>query len=549
MASTPGVAFLREPQTSVSRFKHYVDFEDEKEAQSSSDEDGPKRATVRRRGALPEIPLLPAESSSDEYFSSSDDDDSSSDAFSDVEVASIELSQDSDDDPADDASVTTGKSALLQSYRFVSAISAQIEAAKARRRRERRHPTLVYFEKLHAYEQSEANRGTCKDDSQRLRCEAQEEARRDRIASAREFVAKVQSDDARRLRRTTRRRNRELGNTQQRMKLFEGWDVEARRAMDAFAKIETQRGVEAGALAVKARADGLVRARKDAVAAREADEEAMTQQTLVVMRRAGIIAGISAAAADEADAPRETDSHLTVRLRPGCDPALGFEAGDGACEKSEGDVSDVGAPSKRKPKKKKKKELPNVFTIDLKRFRNVDEMRGDSIGAVGAKQLARDLALGACPRLRALDLGWNRIQLRGLSHLSAALARKCSPELARLDLRANHLTASAVATLVNALGTGGVRLKELDLRQNLLGDAGACLVASAALRGALSSLEVLQLQSNDIRSQGLFALYQAFTAADAPRLIPNIRHVSLRYNKPHHSMLKNLQPCPAYFTY
>ena len=119
-------------------------------------------------------------------------------------------------------------------------------------------------------------------------------------------------------------------------------------------------------------------------------------------------------------------------------------------------------------------------------------MRGDSIGVVGAKQLARDLALGACQRLKALDMGWSRIQLRGIGHLASALSRRCSPELARrLDLCANHLAAPTVVTFIAALGAGGVRLREPDLRQDLLGDAGACAIASAALRSTLSSLEVL----------------------------------------------------------
>ena len=64
------------------------------------------------------------------------------------------------------------------------------------------------------------------------------------------IVMKVEKDDAARVRRTTRRRHRELENTSQRMHLFELWDVATKREDVALARITAEREsvarVEAG---------------------------------------------------------------------------------------------------------------------------------------------------------------------------------------------------------------------------------------------------------------------------------------------------------------
>ena len=64
-----------------------------------------------------------------------------------------------------------------------------------------------------------------------------------------------------------------------------------------------------------------------------------------------------------------------------------------------------------------------------------------------------------------------------------------------------------------------------------------------------STLEDLCLQNNDIRSRGLFALYQAFTADAKPKLFPNIRHVSARYNKADPATLRRMRPCPPWLAF
>jgi Ran GTPase-activating protein (RanGAP) involved in mRNA processing and transport len=198
---------------------------------------------------------------------------------------------------------------------------------------------------------------------------------------------------------------------------------------------------------------------------------------------------------------------------------------------------------------KGRKKHESFFTVELRRFRNATVVKGDTLGPAGTKHLVKELVAGACPRLTNLDLAWNKIQLRGVAALADGFRRKCSPLLANLDLRANFLTPSAIETIVTSLTVGGIKLRVLDLRANLLADDGACAVASTALSGGFETLEDLCLQNNDIRSRGLFALYQAFTADARPKLFPNIRHVSARYNKADPATLRRMRPCPPWLAF
>ena len=79
------------------------------------------------------------------------------------------------------------------------------------------------------------------------------------------------------------------------------------------------------------------------------------------------------------------------------------------------------------------------------------------------------------------------------------------------------------------------------------GRAGA--VASFALTGAFETLEELHLQSNDIRSRGLWALFQAFTAEARTTLFPHLKHVSARYNKAAPDTLRRMQNCPPWLAF
>eukprot|EP00952_Eustigmatos_sp_NYUAD-ZCMA_P009471 39121-Eustigmatos_ZCMA.PRE.1 len=64
-------------------------------------------------------------------------------------------------------------------------------------------------------------------------------------------------------------------------------------------------------------------------------------------------------------------------------------------------------------------------------------------------------------------------------------------------------------------------LRVLNLKQNNMQDHGTCLLASAMLKGAFRNLEQLYLQSNDIGSTGVLAMYRAGQLRD--KLLPAIQ--------------------------
>ena len=52
----------------------------------------------------------------------------------------------------------------------------------------------------------------------------------------------------------------------------------------------------------------------------------------------------------------------------------------------------------------------SLFTVDLRRFKNVETMKGTAIGQEGAVFLGLMLRQGVCVRLKSLNLGWNAIR-------------------------------------------------------------------------------------------------------------------------------------------
>jgi hypothetical protein len=52
----------------------------------------------------------------------------------------------------------------------------------------------------------------------------------------------------------------------------------------------------------------------------------------------------------------------------------------------------------------------SLFTVDLRRFKNVETVKGDRVGPEGALFLGLMLRQGACVRLTSLNLGWNLIK-------------------------------------------------------------------------------------------------------------------------------------------
>lgn len=158
----------------------------------------------------------------------------------------------------------------------------------------------------------------------------------------------------------------------------------------------------------------------------------------------------------------------------------------------------------------------------------VHTIKGHRIGKQGAKRLAMQLAKdNGASSLATINLSFNAIQNDGLA---ALLASSSFSKLTALYLAANHLTHGAVDTITASRNLAS-RLKVLDLRHNTLNDQGAYKLASAVLAGKFLALTDLVLCHNDIRKQGVTALYQAFTAEALPTLCPAIRKVNVRYNK------------------
>ena len=148
-----------------------------------------------------------------------------------------------------------------------------------------------------------------------------------------------------------------------------------------------------------------------------------------------------------------------------------------------------------------------------------------------------------------LDLGWNHIGRQGIKFLSDGFKRKCAPNLSRLDLRANLLMPNSIELLVEGLVKGQVKLKVLDLRANAFKDDGGCLIASLALEGCFDTLEELHLESCEIRSRGMWALFQAFQAEARGKLFPSLQHVGLRHNRAAPETLRRMKNCPPWIAF
>ena len=177
----------------------------------------------------------------------------------------------------------------------------------------------------------------------------------------------------------------------------------------------------------------------------------LTQDTTSMMKKYGVIAGSNPPDPIEEDPQRPTDEKVTLVTRP-----LTPEPVD-----ANGNV----IPKKKR--KKKKGSRRQFFTVDLKLFRNVEEMKGDNIGERGGVALGRELITGVCPRLNKLDLSWNVMKYKGTAMLMDAFKRGAASGITWLDLRANHIDERGIGLLKVAMESGALpNMVHLDLRQN-----------------------------------------------------------------------------------
>lgn len=190
------------------------------------------------------------------------------------------------------------------------------------------------------------------------------------------------------------------------------------------------------------------------------------------------------------------------------------------------------------------------FTVNLKRFKHVEEIRGEAIGNAGGVELARSLLTGACPRVKSIYLGWNHIKYSAVVSLADAFIRGACGQLRVLDLRFNGVDANAVTYLLAALDQGGApELRELVLEGNLLGDDGARAFAHAMLRGTLKLLRVIDIRQNRIRNAGVLALWNVFTCENISRFCPKLMLLDMRRNDAQGAILRTLSPCPSYLQF
>uniref|UniRef100_H3GEF7 Uncharacterized protein n=2 Tax=Phytophthora ramorum TaxID=164328 RepID=H3GEF7_PHYRM len=190
------------------------------------------------------------------------------------------------------------------------------------------------------------------------------------------------------------------------------------------------------------------------------------------------------------------------------------------------------------------------FTINLKRCKHVEELRGERIGDRGAKELARSLLTGACPRVRSIHLGWNLVKYSGVAALADCFTRGACAQLQELDLRSNNIDSKAFATLLTALEKGALpELLDISLQGNLLGDEGARALAHAFFRGTLHTLRHIDIRQNRIRNDGALALWNVFTAPNFRRFCPKLERLDMRRNDVHGALTRTFCPCPPYLEF
>ena len=110
----------------------------------------------------------------------------------------------------------------------------RFDAWREKRAKERRHPTLVYYEKLMRKEQRKADRLAQEAEDDRIEKEALQREEWAKRKEDEEFLQYVRDEDERRYRRVKAQRQKEMENTMCRMTLFEKCDLGVPRCCGAF---------------------------------------------------------------------------------------------------------------------------------------------------------------------------------------------------------------------------------------------------------------------------------------------------------------------------
>eukprot|EP00644_Phytophthora_capsici_P003772 jgi/Phyca11/544487/estExt2_Genewise1Plus.C_PHYCAscaffold_150050 len=215
-----------------------------------------------------------------------------------------------------------------------------------------------------------------------------------------------------------------------------------------------------------------------------------------------------------------------------------------------GTLPAINTPAAPPPEEQDENATRQFFTLNLKRCKHVEELRGEKIGDRGAKELARSLLTGACPRVRSIHLGWNLVKFSGVAALADCFTRGACAQLQELDLRCNNIDSKAFMTLLITLEKGALpELVDIGLKGNLLGDEGARALAHAFFKGTLRALRRIDIRQNRIRNDGIQALWNVFTAPNLKRFCPKLELLDMRRNDAHGALTRSFCPCPPYLEF
>uniref|UniRef100_K3WBI4 Uncharacterized protein n=1 Tax=Globisporangium ultimum (strain ATCC 200006 / CBS 805.95 / DAOM BR144) TaxID=431595 RepID=K3WBI4_GLOUD len=276
-------------------------------------------------------------------------------------------------------------------------------------------------------------------------------------------------------------------------------------------------------------------------------------------RRSGILPSMNAPAPAPLEEQDETSSLLVLRVNPpeGAPPRSASATALPSVQKTNGEApSTLGNQGTGKRPTVVRVASTTVvpkrlfFTVNLKRFKHIDEIRGEAIGDRGGVELARSLLTGACPRVKRIYLGWNRIKYPGIAALADCFIRGACGQLQILDLRCNTIDAKSFQEILSVLEKGGLpELLDLILQGNVIGDDGAKAMAHAMLKGTLLALRLIDVRQNKIRNAGVQAIWNVFTSQCFKRCCPKLQLLDMRRNDASGSLTRSFCPCPPYLEF
>ncbi|KAF1785002.1 Leucine-rich repeat domain, L domain-like [Phytophthora cactorum] len=245
-------------------------------------------------------------------------------------------------------------------------------------------------------------------------------------------------------------------------------------------------------------------------------------------RRYGLLPAINTPAAAPAEEQDETSTVLILRVNNAPLP-------------SDTEASRTPGPSMLTAKRQ-------YFTLNLKRCKHVEELRGERIGDRGAKELARSLLTGACPRVRSIH-GMEPRQVPGISALADCFTRGACSQLQELDLRCNNIDSKAFLTLLTALEKGALpELLDIGLQGNILGDEGARALAHAFFRVRSARYdESCTPEQNTQRWRS--GTLERIHSTNFRRFCPKLELLDMRRNDAHGALTRSFCPCPPYLTF